>query len=253
MSATLPVDERHRDVIDARGEEVVTYLQGQLSQDVGDLAVGQPVWSLLLEPTGKLGWWIRVTRLDEPDHLSIDVEAGVGEEVLARLNRFKLRSRVTFELQASESTPADGGDDDLEVARIEAGVPRAGAEIVDGVIPAELGQWLIDASVSFTKGCYTGQELVARIDSRGGNVPRQLRGLVLADDHVPSAGAEVLVGDDVVGTVTSAARSPGLGAPVALSLVARRVEVPSPANIRDADGLWPAEIRALPLVGVQPA
>ena len=56
-------------------------------------------------------------------------------------------------------------------------------------IPAELGQWLIDASVSFTKGCYTGQELVARIDSRGGNVPRPLRGLVV-DGAVPAVGAD---------------------------------------------------------------
>ena len=51
-----------------------------------------------------------------------------------------------------------------------------GAELTEATIPAEAGQWLIDASVSFTKGCYTGQELVARIDSRGGNVPRPLRG-----------------------------------------------------------------------------
>ena len=62
-----------------------------------------------------------------------------------------------------------------EVLRIAHGVPAMGAELTEDTIPAEVGQWVIDASVSFTKGCFTGQELVARIDSRGGNVPRHLR------------------------------------------------------------------------------
>jgi folate-binding protein YgfZ len=93
-----------------------------------------------------------------------------------------------------------------------------GAEATEDTIPAELGQWVIDASVSFTKGCYTGQELVARIDSRGGNVPRHLRGLV--GDGL-AVGAPVLVGDKEVGTITSAAGD------VALALLHRSVEVPS--------------------------
>src|SRR5690606_4763618 len=59
-----------------------------------------------------------------------------------------------------------------ESARLRAGVPALGAELTERTIPAEAGRWVIDASVSFTKGCFTGQELVARIDSRGGNVPR---------------------------------------------------------------------------------
>ena len=66
-----------------------------------------------------------------------------------------------------------------QAVRIEAGVPAMGAELTDRTIPAETG--IIDRTVSFTKGCYTGQELVARIDSRGGHVPRHLRGLVLSD------------------------------------------------------------------------
>src|SRR5690606_7561419 len=74
----------------------------------------------------------------------------------------------------------------LEALRIECGVPAMGAELTDATIPAEAGQWLIDASVSFSKGCYTGQELVARIDSRGGNVPRPVRGLRLGQDDVPT-------------------------------------------------------------------
>jgi tRNA-modifying protein YgfZ len=64
-----------------------------------------------------------------------------------------------------------------EAVRVEAGFPRHGSELDERTIPAEAG--LVDAAVSFTKGCYTGQELVARIDSRGSNVPRRLRGLLL--------------------------------------------------------------------------
>src|SRR3546814_11977806 len=91
-----------------------------------------------------------------------------------------------------------------------------GSELTDATIPAEAGQWLIDASVSFTKGCYTGQELVARVDSRGGNVPRPVRGLVSDGDQMPT-GATLHLGPDPgnrdrqVATVTRSARSPIAG------------------------------------------
>lgn len=78
----------------------------------------------------------------------------------------------------------------MERHRIAHGVPRMGAELDDETIPAEAGQWVIDASVSFTKGCYTGQELVARIDSRGGNVPRPIR-LLRLDGDGAAIGDEV--------------------------------------------------------------
>jgi folate-binding Fe-S cluster repair protein YgfZ len=114
-----------------------------------------------------------------------------------------------------------------------------------------MGQWVIDESVSFTKGCYTGQELVARIDSRGGNVPRPLRGLVLdgsaADGPVPPAGAEVLVDRDPVGRVTSAARSPELGV-VALAPIARKIEPPTDVVVRWSDGERAGQVRELPLL-----
>jgi folate-binding protein YgfZ len=123
-----------------------------------------------------------------------------------------------------------------EALRIRAGVPRMGAEITSETIPAELGRWVIEASVSFTKGCYTGQELVARIDSRGGNVPRHLRGLV---GPGLAAGAVVTSPEGKeVGVVTSAAGEVGLAllhrsvvVPAAVlvdGVAARAVEVPIP-------------------------
>ncbi len=109
----------------------------------------------------------------------------------------------------------------LEADRILRGVPAHGAELDDGTIPAEVGPWIIEASVSFGKGCYVGQELTARIDSRGGNVPRRLR--VLRAEAPVVVGAAVQAGGDEVGVVTSAAVHPRLG-PVALAPLRRAVE-----------------------------
>ncbi len=81
------------------------------------------------------------------------------------------------------------GQERFELARVCAGFPCHGSELDEGTIPAEAG--LVTATVSFTKGCYTGQELVARIDSRGSNVPRNLRGLELSG---PASAGAVLRG-----------------------------------------------------------
>lgn len=107
----------------------------------------------------------------------------------------------------------------FERARIIAGVPRLGVDIDENTIPAEGGAHLIATSVSFTKGCYTGQELVARIDSRGGNVPRPLRVLVAHEALAP--GATVASEGADVGVVTSAATSGGTS--VAIAPLMRKV------------------------------
>lgn len=85
--------------------------------------------------------------------------------------------------------------------RIAHGIPAMGTELTDDTIPGEAGAWVIDASVSFTKGCYTGQELVARIDSRGNNVPHPIRVLKLDGDA--SLGDDVTIDGATVGTITS--------------------------------------------------
>ena len=241
-----------RDLVRVQGPEAAAYLQGQLSQDVLGLPVGSTAPSFLLEPTGKVSAWLQVRR-DAEDAYTLAVDAGHGADVVARLSRFKLRTKV--DIEPVEPGPGDAGlaDDGLaEADRIVSGVPRMGAELVVGqTIPAEAGQGVIDASVSFTKGCYTGQELVARIDSRGGNVPRHLRGLVLAGigeaDPAPPPGAEIVVGDTVVGHVTSVAWSPARAEAVALGYVGRGVEPPVGAVVRWEGGETAAEVRSLPL------
>ena len=236
-----------RDRFSVAGPDAATYLQGQLSQDVLSLTEGASTWTFLLDPSGKLGTWLRVTRAGEQSFV-LDGDPGTAEVAIARLNRFKLRTKADIVQLDAADEAAD--DEAAEVARIEAGVPRAGAEVVDDVIPAELGQWLIDASVSFTKGCYTGQELVARVDSRGGNVPRHLRGLVIEGDVVPPVGAELIADPSgsakAVGTITSSARSPELG-PIALAFVHRTVEPPADVEVRWAGGQATAQVRDLPL------
>jgi folate-binding protein YgfZ len=121
------------------------------------------------------------------------------------------------------------GDPAWEAARIEAGIPVNGREVTEGSIAAEVG--LVDRSVSFTKGCFTGQELVARLDSRGSNVARRLSGVVI--DDVPTGtgvpvGAEVWTADDdrQVGRLSSVAWSPGSQSTVALATLHRRVVPP---------------------------
>jgi folate-binding protein YgfZ len=281
------------DVVDVRGPDAASYLQGQLSQDVEGLEVGATAPTLLLQPTGKLTAWLRVTRLAD-DAFALVVDVGVGDEVLARLTRFKLRTAAeltvttrpglairgpgagTLERPAGalvvpaswpgvEGIDLVAGEDQAEVPvppgvaradsasldalRVECGVPAMGAELTEATIPAEGGQWLIDASVSFTKGCYTGQELVARIDSRGGNVPRPVRGLVIDGDDVDPrglVGAALTSDGSDVGVVTSAARSASLGL-VGLATVARSVEVGTVLTVGAGPTARTATLRELPL------
>jgi folate-binding protein YgfZ len=276
-----------RDVVLASGPDAVTYLQGQLSQDVAALGQGDSTWSLLLTPQGHLVALLRVTRT-EADAFALDADAGAGPDVLARLQRFLLRTRcelaqvpwtclavrgpgaVAPASRPGEAwvvvpeTPGSDGYDLLgpdvalpagiepgdpasyEALRIERGVPRMGSELGERTIPAEAG--IVDRSTSFTKGCYTGQELVARIDSRGGNVPRRLRGLELAPGaDVPPPGSVVVVGEHEVGTVTSAAWSARRGAPVALAYARRGTDVPAPCTVSWDGTAVPATLSELPL------
>ena len=240
-----------RDIVRVAGPDAITYLQGQLSHDVTDLAPGEVGWTFVLQPTGKVDAWARLVRTAD-DEVVLDVDGGYGEALVARLRRFLLRTKADVdpidwrvvalrgpgaEVAARDAATADlrvpaewpgveGFDlvgpevelpvgvpvatfDAYEALRIRSGIPAMGAELTDATIPAEVGQRIIDASVSFTKGCFTGQELVARIDSRGGHVPRHLRGLVLPGPRRPEPGTTVVVGGAEVGTVTSSAPAPG--------------------------------------------
>jgi tRNA-modifying protein YgfZ len=291
-----------RDVVRVAGPDAATYLQGQLSQDVDALTVGAGRESLLLSPQGRVDAYLRVAKLAD-DEFVLDVEGGFGDAVIARLERFRLRTKVDFEpldwvcsglrgpsaremvvgepvVRLDADWPGLPGIDLLgprlpgsglpwvaagteicppaawEAARIEAGQPVLGREIDERTIAAEVG--LVERTVSFTKGCFTGQELVARLDARGSNVARRLCGVVVGGSDgaaVELVGGTVWAGggaEKEVGHLTSAAWSPGLGVAVALTVLHRSVVPPSPVELRfGPTGGAPAvmaEARPLPLV-----
>lgn len=109
----------------------------------------------------------------------------------------------------------DAGATVLEILRVESGLPAAGHELGEEWNPLEAG---LEHAISFTKGCYTGQEVVARLKTYK-KVQRSLCGLRLAGECIPRPGSPVLAGGDPAGTVTSAVRSPALGTGLALAYV----------------------------------
>ncbi|MGB0114989.1 MAG: hypothetical protein WBP59_17350 [Ilumatobacteraceae bacterium] len=193
------VDPTARDRVTVEGPDAASYLQSQIAQDIRDLDVGEDRWALVLDPTGKIDSLARVRR-DADARFVFDTDAGFGEGLAARLSRFKIR--VDAEISTS---PADLDDPapTFEQERIAAGWPRMGSEIIAGeTIPATTG---IEAvAVSFTKGCYPGQELVERMNSRGADAPKSLRILDVAEGT--AVGDPVLDASDAeIGTITSVA------------------------------------------------
>ncbi|MBI5157469.1 MAG: folate-binding protein YgfZ [Acidimicrobiia bacterium] len=218
------------------GPDAVSFLDGQLSQDVAGMEPGSVRRSFLLEPRGKLRallWALRGT-----DRVGLMTAADRGDEVVADLERFRFRVQAMLrkDLRPVHSVwGSDGagsgrwGDDGvtlvaapsagasrfvaattppagaildhgtLDAHRVAAGEPRFGVDVDEATIPQETG--LVPEAVSFTKGCYLGQELVARIDSRG-HVNRMLR-RIRGSGEVPPPGATVSAAGPVgtLGTV----------------------------------------------------
>jgi tRNA-modifying protein YgfZ len=197
------IDDSARDRVTVSGADAQTYLQSQLAQELRDLAVGAARWSLVLDPTGKVDSLARVRRSADVVFV-LDTDAGFGEALMARVNRFKIRVAADVTLETAES-PSPAAE--FEQRRVEAGWPRMGAEIEPGsTIPATTG--LVPVAVNLKKGCYPGQELVERMDSRGADAPRSLRvlevGVAVADGVRPGDSVVGIDGTDV-GVVTSVA------------------------------------------------
>ncbi|HEU4595029.1 MAG TPA: glycine cleavage T C-terminal barrel domain-containing protein [Pyrinomonadaceae bacterium] len=141
------------------------------------------------------------------------------------------------------------GCDALEVLRVEAGVPRYGVDASEANVVLEV----VDEAeaVSYTKGCYVGQEIIARIHWRG-HVAKKLAGLVFDEGAAPVAGAKIkgAEGEREIGRVTSVVNSPRLGAPVALGLV-RYEHLAAGTEVKVSDGeeaSVTARVAELPLV-----
>lgn len=197
-----------RDTVTVAGADAQRFLQSQLSQDIDPLAVGDEAWTLVLTPNGKVSSLARVVRVTD-DRFDLITDAGFGQALADRLAMFKIRVDVDIEVVSDgRAEDADGHPSGDEGARIAAGWPRLGREIIPGeTLPAGLG--LNEVAISFTKGCYPGQELVERMDSRGVAAPHQLQMVEVAADAQP--GDPVLSSEgDEIGVLTSVAGHQGL-------------------------------------------
>jgi len=226
---------RPRAYVRVKGPDAIDYLNRMLSNDVPESG---SVDALLLTPKARVIAPLLVWRRGDDDVLLL-TEPELGDVLVSQLTRMRFSAKCEIEREEHTSTIVLGegegipnrdyavpaievldsdldGDADLERLRIEAGTPKFGREIDDRVLPAEAG--LDERAISFSKGCYPGQEPIARQHFRG-KVNRKLR--VLELDGAPEPETPVILDGKDVGRVTSAV--PGL----ALAYV--RVEVPDEA------------------------
>ena len=260
---TLQAAARPRSYVSVNGQDAASYLNRMVSNEVEELDIGASCEALLLTPKARIVAPLVVLRraqddfllLTEPEagerlarellrarfaakcaieaeeHRSIVVLGAAEEDFVSSLNELALPNR-DYGVPAVELLDADApeeaepiGEHKLERLRIIARTPRLGRELDDRVMPAEAG--LEERTISFTKGCYPGQEPVARLHYRG-HPNRGLRVLAMDGSELPAYDAELALDGKAVGRVTSAAPDPEHGV-VALAYVRR--EVPAEATL----------------------
>jgi tRNA-modifying protein YgfZ len=237
---------RPRSFVRVAGPAAEDYLDRMVSNDVAALGPGESCEALLLTAKARVIAPLVVLRRGHDDFLLL-TEPGLGERVRTELIRFRFAAKAEIELEEHTSHVLFGGDgiptaaygepaaevldaeleptlapEELEQLRIRAGTPAWGKEIDDRVLPAEAG--LTERAVSFTKGCYPGQEPIARLHYRG-HANRGLR--VLRLDEPPLPETEIVYEGKSVGRITSSARA----ADGAVALAYVRREVPDDAEL----------------------
>jgi tRNA-modifying protein YgfZ len=235
------------------GPDAASYLERMLSNEVETLDLHGSCEALLLTPKARVIATVTVWRRGHDDFLLL-TEPELGDRLRAELVRYRFAAKAVIDVEEHSSTLLLGADapggaipnsdygmsayetidagvpegaemispDELELLRIRAATPRMGLEIDDRVLPAEAG--LTERAVSFTKGCYPGQEPVARLHYRG-HVNRRL--CVLAVDGQVEPGAEISYDGKAVGRITSAVDG--------LALAYVRTEVPEDATLAVGD------------------
>lgn len=256
------IARRPRAFVSVKGLDAEDFLQRMVSNDVSQVACE----ALLLTPKARVIAPLVVSRRGESDFLLL-TEPELGDVVLRHHIRMRLRAQVEIASEEHTSHVVLGGEDgiptrdygtpavelldadleptigkdELERLRVLAGTPRWGHEIDDRILPAEAG--LDETAISFTKGCYPGQEPVARLRHRG-RANRGLRVLEIEGDELPAYDAELSYEGKTVGRVTSAVRDGDRI--VALAYVRR--EVPDDAELE----LGHATARALDSIATRP-
>jgi folate-binding protein YgfZ len=231
-----------RSCVRASGRDALDYLQSMLTNDLESVPDGGGVYALLLTPKARVVADMEVFRVGEDLVLACPPEA--LDDVVQALVRSRFRKKVEFEATTEAVVWGDGAGalaqldtpagrlalaasapdssepaDAWQAARIEAGIPLFGVDFDGDMMPAESG--VVDRAISFTKGCYPGQEPVARLHYRG-HANRGLRGLRF-EAEPPLPGTPVMAGERPVGRVGSSARSVRLG-PIGLAVLRREVE-----------------------------
>ncbi|CUR55424.1 Glycine cleavage T protein (Aminomethyl transferase) [metagenome] len=256
------VDLSHRDVLRVAGPDRLTWLHSISTQFFEGLQAGHQVTALILSPQGHVEH--AFTGVDDGEAFTAHTEPGAGAPLVAYLERMKFMTRVEITDESAglavtwRPVGSDSGKFDLvprdqltayagaagpacgvwayDALRIARGEPRFHQDTDHRTIPNEVG-W-IDTAVHMDKGCYRGQETVARVHNLG-RPPRRLTLLHLdgSENLLPQVGSDLRLVDKVVGRVGTSARHHELG-PIALGLVKRNV--PLDAEL-DAGGLPAAQ------------
>ena len=245
---TIVRADLHRDVVIVQGDDAGTFLHSQLAQDINALPVGGSAYSLLLAPTGHVVALVRVVRHVDTVY-TLDVESGFGQKLIDRLQRFVLRSKVSMRTSdwvvrafrgagaavevgavQGRATVHWGTTDDVDVVaepsvlpvvgeqvdpsvidalRVDAHWPAMGVDIEEGDVPATTG--VVHCAVSFSKGCYPGQELVERMDSRSSSAPVVLRAVPVGE----APDGVVVTSRGNISMIVRAPRGTDMGQPLA--------------------------------------
>ena len=254
------VDLSHRGVVRVSGPDRLGWLHSLTTQHFESLTPGQPTMALVLSPQGHVEH--AMTGVDDGEAFTAHVESGAAAPLVEFLDRMRFMMRVEVEDLTDELDvvwrPVNDGTYDVlahadleayaeaagpacgtwafEALRIARGEPRFGVDTDHRTIPNEVG-W-IPSAVHLDKGCYRGQETVARVHNLG-RPPRRLTLLHLdgSENRLPTRGAPVTFAGREVGFVGSSARHFELG-PIALALVKRNLPVDADLEV---DGLVAAQ------------
>jgi len=284
------------------GTEAGEFLQGQVTNEVEQLAPGEGCYALLLDRKGHIQTDMEILRIADAEFL-IGTGAGQGPALLRHLSMYKIgrdvsvaeterdslmllgpasaplvravpgpehsfsvirfagadclavsvpggvnlvcdpdeTARIREDLVAAHAVPVSAGT--VEILRVEAGRPRFGEDMSGASMPAEAG--VVERAVNFEKGCYIGQEPVARLHYRG-RPNRRLRGLRFRG---PAAkGDAVMMGERELGTIGTAVVSPALGK-IGLAILRREAEPGATVTVVSGDGHGDAEVVELPFSG----
>lgn len=280
--AAPPVVRGRAALVWVEGPDAAGFLQGLLSNEVAGLPTGGATRALLLDAKGRVQADLRVRR-DAADAFTLVLDPAAGPLVAELLDRYHFSEDLeligpeeadTLTLPSASAAVAAGADvvvpsilpgaveavvddpgaaiaalglpeapaDALETARVAAGAARVGVDTGPSTLVQEAG--LESVAVSFEKGCYLGQETVARARYRG-RVNRRLRGLRLAAGP-PAPGGRVLLDGREVGRMTSAAEVPGVG-PAGLAILRREAEEGATVEVEPGGGGPPVGARVVEL------